>query len=346
LDSIKYIREVFPIWQFVTGEHFLSNIQIHPKALELFDHSRNQYENDDNQRWKKCTVGSRIPKDRFSIEYLKQLIRQHTEQIKEKIVGYNSAHEYFVHQLANKILSCTKISQNNKIIFQTTDFKCHELEVLLGCDWFEDFARPSQAGFRGLGRYVHPIYQELFRWELEACDMIGRKPEVELCVVFPFVRIPDELKTALDIIKEMKIKLSAVGMMIEVGTNVLMVEEFIQVLKQFTDHYDCTPIFLFDLSDLTLAMGGIPKDHPLANKGIEVQDPLLKKKGYERILLFDETAPEVVESVKHVLFSAGKQNVNCGVHYKTLESINETNKDFSVSLINNIDFLVEDSLIV
>jgi phosphoenolpyruvate synthase/pyruvate phosphate dikinase len=143
----------------------------------------------------------------------------------------------------------------------------------------------------------------------------------------------------------MNIKLSGLGMMIEVGTNVLMVEEFIQVLKHFTDHFDCMPIFLFDISDLTFAMGGIPKNHPLENEGIEVQDPTLKRMGYKKISLYDETASAVSDSVKHVLSKAGKQNVKCGIHYKTLESINDANKDFSVSLINNIDFLVEDSLI-
>ncbi len=331
--------EEFISWRLVRGEHFLAYMGVHPKVLELFDHNRSICKNDDQEIWNNCTVGSGIPKGQKSIEYLRKMINECSVQISERIGGYASGHDYFVRQLASKLLSCAREAKNKKVIFRTTDFKSHDLTGLFGAKWFENADEPSYLGFRGLGRYLHPIYQELFKWELEACDALSKNTGGDFGIIFPCVRTPSELKQGLELVGRMGIMPLAIGMMVELEINVLMIEEFLEVLRNHTDQYQGSPILLIGLGDLTQSIMGASRTDPRYTEEIEIFFPV---SGRKKIRVYNETDPAVFDALKHTLYVARKYGVECGIHIDILKSIGEENAKMAEVLIKNLKFYVTD----
>lgn len=336
-ESPKYLIErakrQLSTWKLVRGEHFLSYIGVHPKALEYFDSHQDHSTKNHIEIWEECKIGVDTPRNPLPIEYLRVLI-----------TGYTSAREYFIDQLALKITSSVYESKTNKVIFRTTDFKSHDLKDLIGSEYFEVKERSPQIGNRGLGRYLQPAYHELFDWELEACRRAASNYQIELSILFPFVRTPSQLKQGLARVTDLGVKPTAIGMMIEVPNNVFMVQDFINVLKDHTNHYHETPMFLFGLADLTQTIGVVSRDDPVMVRGFKILDPAVK--GIDTIVPYDEAAPVVVKSVEHVLSNALEQGVQCGIHTDTLESITGRNPDFAALLTTYISFLVEDHCLV
>ena len=325
----------------VRGEGYLAELGIHPKVLQLFDHCRKDDQGDVDNIWGNCTVGSKIPKERASPEYLEHLVRGCFDQVESRIGDYPTAREFFTHNLAAKMSSKNENGGRDRVLFRTTDFKCHELVDLMGCEWFEDFDHPSEIGFRGLGRYVSSTYRDLLEWELEACRMVAKDSGIELVVVFPFVRTVTELKKGLEIVADIDIGVTALGMTISVPINVLLVDEFAEELRNHADRLSVVPFFVFDLEDLTHSLGGVSKNDARMMEGVEIRDPLLKEN--KKLVLYDECAPAVVDSVTHTLLGAQRFRVRCGIPYDKLVELKMKNEDFALALIGKIDFLIGDA---
>jgi hypothetical protein len=350
---IERAKEHLPNWKLVRGEHFLSYLGIHPKALEAFDHHTGAHlrQIPELTDWQKNDV------DR--LRQRPALI----EQIKELIAGYPSAREYFISQLASELISCVSESRTNKIIFRTTDFKTHDLAHLEGANLFEVKERSPQIGNRGLGRYLQPHYQELFDWELESCRRVAGNRQVSLAILFPLVRWPEQLKQGLHRLTEMDVRPRGVGLMVETPSNVLQIDDFITLLKEQrwksswrffsvirnvrqrrTYDYHAIPMLVFGIADLTQGTLSAARDDPQMVEGIDISVP-----GEETpvtIKLYDEANSAVVASVKHVLIRALDQEVPCGIHTDTLESLAGRDPQFAALLATNISFLVEDHWLV
>lgn len=309
-------RNYLPTWNLVRGENFLSYIGIHPKALEAFDyytafHSGqiqeipNQHKNDANQLQQKPNF----------IKHIKGLIDD-----------YTSAREYFISQLASKLISSSSESKINKVIFRTTDFKSNEMVHLIGSELYEVKEFSPQMGNRGLGRYLQPAYRDLFNWELEACRRAILDQQIELAIIFPFVRVPSQLEKGLAIVSEMDVKPKSIGMMIEVPSNVLEIRILINILTRHTNAYHITPMFLFGLADLT--------------QGILAASRLSSE--FVKSRIYYESATEVIVFVDYVLDNLLEAEVPCGIHTEMLESIFHQNIKFAKLLAEHVSFLVED----
>lgn len=317
-SQIEKININLPTWKLIRGENFLSYLGVHPKALEMFDYytvfDSNQSTNIPQQHQNNF---NKFKKESNLIEHIERLVE-----------NYSTAREYFIDRLSSKIESSLNEGKTNKVIFRTTDFKSHDMEHLIGGELFEVKERSPQMGNRGLGRYLDPSYRELFKWELEACRLAGSKNKIDLAIIFPLVREHLQLMQGIRIMVELGIIPTAIGMMIELPTNVTNVRDFLSVLVAHTMIFKETPIFLFGLADLTQMMLGASRESRRMSE------------------VFDITDVGIRRAVSTVLIEASNWGVQCGIHSDTFENIAERDSVFASILEKSLSFLVEDHWIV
>jgi pyruvate, water dikinase len=316
---IKYLVEIakeqLATWKLVRGEHFLSYVGVHPKALEAFDY----YTGAQSGRavampdWRKTDI--------IQLRHKPLLIKH----IKKLIAGYTSAREYFISQLATKLTTSVHQGAFSKVIFRTTDFKTHDLALLRGSELFEVEERNPQRGNRGLGRYLNDYYHDLFGWELEASRRAAANQQVELGILFPCVRWRRELNQALARVTDLQLKPKAIGMMVEVEANLEEIRQLAGDLTEYSSQSRTTPMFLFGLEDLTQSMEAASREDP------------------KMISFYEKISPALMRGVTHALNNS--QGVDFGIHTSTLESIAGRNPEFAALLATSISFLVEDHLI-
>jgi len=161
--------------------------------------------------------------------------------------------EQFTEMLARGITAFTKAFHPRPVVYRTTDFKTNEYRNLRGGEKYEEFEENPMLGYRGCSRYTHEI--EVFRLEVEAIKKVCQSYD-NLYVMIPFVRFVDEMA-------RIKRFLAAEGlyqfpnfklwMMVEVPSNVFLIEQFIDV------GIDGISIGSNDLTQLIL---GIDRDNP------------------------------------------------------------------------------------
>ena len=303
----------------VRGEHFLSLLGVHPKALEAFDQS-----------------GTASPRrhsvpSAYDAEGLKR-IQQHPRLMKrigQQVAAYPSAREYFISQLAERLVAAGHEGRTQYIVFRTTDFKSNELASLLGAEFFEAKERDPQMGVRGLRRYLSPLYRNVFDWELQACRRASSNGRLALGIVFPFVRDPMELQQGLARVAENNAKPTAIGMMIELPINIDYVVHFAAALVGYTSRNKQVPLFLIGLGDLIQFLMAAARDSP-------------------SMVSFHEGKLDVsvVRALTHAVTHARKFGISCGIHADMLLSLASHNPDFAVFLATQMSFLVDDHLLV
>lgn len=115
------------------------------------------------------------------------------------------------------------------VIYRATDFKSNEYRGLKGGDRFEPKESNPMLGYRGAFRYIKD--PDVFKLELEALKLSRSKhPNIHLMI--PFVRNVQELMdvkrmvTASGLFKDDSFKFF---MMVEIPSNVILLEDFIKV---------------------------------------------------------------------------------------------------------------------
>ena len=332
---IERARLRLPTWTLVRGEHFLAEIGIHPKALEAFDY----YTGIESGR--RCDVPAHCKTD-------VDLLREHSwpvKRIEEQLAGHPSAREYFIAQLDAHLQNAASASSGGNVIYRTTDFKAHDLADLEGAELFEtaETHGPNPDwGLRGLSRYLQPSYQDLLAWELEACRRSGAIRPVELALIFPFVRFPRELREAIARVDAVAVRPAALGMMIEVASNVFHIADFVDLLTTWASHGSGRSMFLFGLGDLAATAGGVARGSPDVTLKVHPEVQKLSPEIPSEIDMLDQSALCIHRMVEHVLAYALPHRVSCGIHAHSLESIAGQNPQFATLLAGSLTFLVED----
>lgn len=137
-------------------------------------------------------------------------------------------HEY-VNRLVDGLTQFTKAFNPRPVIYRATDFKSNEYKDLKGGDKYEPQESNPMLGYRGAFRYIKD--PDVFKLELEAINKVREKyPNLHLMI--PFVRTVRELEVVKEIttesglFKDPKFKFY---MMVEIPSNVILLEEFIKV---------------------------------------------------------------------------------------------------------------------
>lgn len=161
--------------------------------------------------------------------------------------------EQFVEMLARDITTFAKAFYPRPVVYRTTDFKTNEYRNLPGGEKYEELEENPMLGYRGCSRYTRET--EVFRLEVDAVKKVCQYYD-NLYVMIPFVRFVDELArikrflVAEGLYQFPNFKL---WMMVEVPSNVFLIDKFIDV------GIDGISIGSNDLTQLIL---GIDRDNP------------------------------------------------------------------------------------
>jgi len=135
----------------------------------------------------------------------------------------------FVEKLYDGINLFAKAFDPRPVVYRTTDFKTNEYRELTGGQEYEPQEENPMIGYRGASRYITDL--EVFKLELEAIKKVRREHK-NLWVMIPFVRTVDELTRTKKIMEAEGLKRSKdfkLWMMVEVPSNVLILEKFLEV---------------------------------------------------------------------------------------------------------------------
>jgi pyruvate,water dikinase len=137
----------------------------------------------------------------------------------------------FIDRLANDLNKFCSAFDPRPVVYRATDFKTNEYRSLVGGKDFEPEESNPMLGFRGAFRYVND--PEVFKMELEAIKMVRNKfGHKNLWIMIPFVRTVEELIAVKKIINQAGLERSStfkLWMMVEIPSNVIMFEKFIEV---------------------------------------------------------------------------------------------------------------------
>jgi pyruvate,water dikinase len=137
--------------------------------------------------------------------------------------------EEFVEKLYKGINLFAQAFDPRPVVYRTNDFKTNEYRELTGGQDYESVEENPMIGYRGASRYITDI--DVFKLELEAIKKVRREHK-NLWVMIPFVRTVDELTRTKKIMEAEGLKRSKdfkLWMMVEVPSNVLILEKFLEV---------------------------------------------------------------------------------------------------------------------
>jgi pyruvate,water dikinase len=192
----------------------------------------------------------------------------------------------FVDKLAAGLTLFAKAFHPRQVVYRTNDFKSNEYKALKGGEKFEQDEENPMIGYRGASRYITDI--ETFKLELDAIKKVREKYD-NLWVMIPFVRTVKEMAGTVKIMEEYGLKRSdkfKLWMMCEVPSNVILLEEFINV------GIDGISIGSNDLTQLTL---GIDRDSA------------------KLAASFDERNEAVMISIEKVVRTCKARGVTCSI---------------------------------
>ncbi len=135
----------------------------------------------------------------------------------------------FVDKLAKGLIQFAKSFYPRQVVYRTNDFKTNEYRALKGGDRYEAIEENPMLGYRGASRYIADV--ETFKLEIKAIKKV-REEYDNLWGMIPFVRTPDGLGRTIRIMEEEGLGRSDIfklWMMVEVPSNVILLEKFIDV---------------------------------------------------------------------------------------------------------------------
>lgn len=242
--------------------------------------------------------------------------------------------DVFVDKLAEGLEKFAKAFGYRPVVYRASDFKTNEYRNLVGGEFYEPIESNPMMGYRGAFRYVTD--ERVFELELEAIKRVRNKLGCKnLWLMIPFVRNVSELEKVKRIIAGAGLYRSAnfkLWMMVEIPSNVIMLEEFAKV------GIDGISIGSNDLTMLTL---GVDRDnetvaslyderHPAAmwmfemavKKAIKLnltvsmcgqaptQYPDLTRKLIEWGITSVSVSPDAIERTREIIYQAEKHLLN------------------------------------
>ena len=196
--------------------------------------------------------------------------------------------EVYINKLASDLAVFCKAFGNRPIIYRASDFKTNEYRHLKGGELYEPEESNPMLGFRGAYRYIKN--PDVFDLELEAIKKVRNQMGYKnLNLMIPFVSNPQEMSEVKKLVATSGLYRSAtfkLYMMVEIPSNVILIDEFIDV------GIDGVSI---GSNDLTMLILGTDRD----NEEVASQ--------------FDERNPAVLWALEKVIKACIKRNIACGI---------------------------------
>jgi len=135
----------------------------------------------------------------------------------------------YINKLSSNLTIFCKAFGNRPVIYRASDLKTNEYRNLKGGERFEPKEANPMLGYRGAFRYIKD--PDIFKLELEAIKVV-RKKYSNLHLMIPFVRTVEELRNVRNLVEESGLfrdRSFRFLMMVEIPTNVVLLEDFIKV---------------------------------------------------------------------------------------------------------------------
>ena len=195
-------------------------------------------------------------------EFILSQIGKHPKQFLEEGKGLQ-----FIEQLTNSISTFGKAFGKRSVIYRATDLKSNEYRNLAGGDKFEPKEANPMLGYRGAFRFIKN--PDVFKLELAAIKKVRQKyPNIHLMI--PYVRTVNELINVKKMVDEfglLKDSSFKFWMMVEIPSNVILLEDFIKI------GIDGISI---GSNDLTMLILGTDRDNEeVASEFYELDDAVL-----------------------------------------------------------------------
>lgn len=193
----------------------------------------------------------------------------------KKIIA-DGKQQMFIDLVAHQIATIAEAFSPRPVVYRTTDFKTNEYRNLKGGSAFEPEEPNPMLGFRGAARYI--ANPDVFELELEAIKTVRNKMgHKNLWIMIPFVRTPEELSEVKKMVAASGLARSStfkLWMMVEIPTNVIRIEDFLEV------GIDGVSIGSNDLTMLTM---GTDRDNSEVAHDFSEQDPSVMW-AFERVI--------------------------------------------------------------
>jgi len=221
-----------------------------------------------------------------SDEEIKKIIKK----IDEKTRGYENKVDFFIEKLAYGVARIAASFYPYDVIVRFSDFKTNEYANLIGGEFYEPRESNPMIGWRGASRYYDPRFKEAFGLECKAIKKVREEMGLKnIKVMVPFCRTVEEGKKVIETMKEFGLSREENGlevyMMVEIPSNVILIEEFCKVFDGFS-------IGSNDLTQLTL---GLDRDSELVSH------------------IYDERNQAVKDLIKKAIEVARKNNRKIGI---------------------------------
>lgn len=196
--------------------------------------------------------------------------------------------EEFTNKLAQGIGTIAGAFAPRPVVYRATDFKTNEYRGLKGGENYEGEEDNPMIGMRGALRYI--TNPDVFNLELEAIKIVRNKMDLtNLHLMIPFVRTVSEMQKVKQLVEAAGLFRGPdfkLWMMVEVPSNVILLEKFIAV------GIDGVSLGTNDLTQLTL---GCDRDNQNLAKS------------------FDERDEAISLSVEYVIKTCRQHNVTVSV---------------------------------
>jgi len=194
----------------------------------------------------------------------------------------------FVAKLAEGMEKFAAAFGERPVVYRATDFKTNEYRTLKGGEEFEGEEANPMLGFRGASRYIADA--EVFKLELEALKIVrNKRGHKNLHLMIPFTRTVEQLREVKSIVATQGLRRSGLfklWMMVEIPSNVILLEEFI---KEGIDGVS------IGTNDLTMLILGVDRDNA-------------KVAG-----VYSELDPAVLWALEKIVTTCKKARITCSV---------------------------------
>lgn len=216
-------------------------------------------------------------------EFMMAEIGKHPRQFIEE-----GKQEEFISKLVEGLTVFAKELNPRPVIYRASDFKTNEYRALKGGEKFESEEENPLIGFRGVSRFLQN--EEVFAMEIEAIKRVRNKLGYKnLQMMLPFVRTVDQFVRCKKILASHGLTRKGsfeLYLMVEIPSNVIMLEEFIAA------GVDGLSI---GSNDLTMLILGLDRDNP------KVAD------------VYDERNPAVLWALERIITTAKKHKVKVSI---------------------------------
>ena len=212
------------------------------------------------------------------------------EKIESLTYGYKNKADFFVDKLAQGVAKIAAAFYPNDVVVRMSDFKSNEYKNLIGGQYFEMDEENPMIGFRGASRYYNERYRDAFALECEAMKKVRNDMGLTNAILMiPFCRTVEEGKKVVEVMADKGLVQGENGleiyMMVEIPSNVIMIEEFGEIFDGFS-------IGSNDLTQLTL---GLDRDSFLVSH------------------IFDERNKAVMDLIRIAITKANKMGKKIGI---------------------------------